>query len=184
MLRSIIAGASAGAVEIGMIPALHFAVRSNMSQPLPIPPNVNLPDVSEVLHTLTQNAVAKTRSQLNRHLPDGKKLPWPPFGKQWYAGCTTLIIGNSVKAGVRTLTMPLPRGTCRVLTTASRICCIRLLQGAPRGQGWKYFKNRERCGRLRRRCDGVTVGCHSLREHQDAAVRSLIHGDSPKSRCL
>ncbi|KAK2784081.1 hypothetical protein FQN52_006863 [Onygenales sp. PD_12] len=59
--RSIIAGASAGAVEI----------------------------------------FAKTRSQLNRRLPDGKKLPWPPFGKAWYAGCTTLIIGNSVKAGVR-----------------------------------------------------------------------------------
>lgn len=46
--------------------------------------------------------VAKTRSQLNRRLPDGKKLPWPPFGKQWYAGCTTLIIGNSLKAGIRT----------------------------------------------------------------------------------
>lgn len=45
--------------------------------------------------------VAKTRSQLNRKLPDGKKLPWPPFGKQWYAGCTTLIIGNSLKAGIR-----------------------------------------------------------------------------------
>jgi len=44
--------------------------------------------------------VAKTRSQLNRRLPDGKKLPWPPFGRQWYAGCTTMIIGNSVKAGV------------------------------------------------------------------------------------
>lgn len=44
---------------------------------------------------------AKTRSQLNRKLPDGKKLPWPPFGKQWYAGCTTLIIGNSLKAGIR-----------------------------------------------------------------------------------
>ncbi|GIJ87186.1 hypothetical protein Asppvi_006092 [Aspergillus pseudoviridinutans] len=44
---------------------------------------------------------AKTRSQLNRRLPDAKKLPWPPFGKQWYAGCTTLIIGNSLKAGIR-----------------------------------------------------------------------------------
>jgi solute carrier family 25 citrate transporter 1 len=48
-------------------------------------------------------AVAKTRSQLNRRLADGKKLPWPPFGKQWYAGCTTLIIGNSLKAGISTL---------------------------------------------------------------------------------
>ncbi|KAK5790510.1 hypothetical protein VI817_007797 [Penicillium citrinum] len=60
-LRSIIAGSSAGAVEI----------------------------------------VAKTRTQLNRRLAEGQKLPWPPFGKQWYAGCTTLIIGNSLKAGIR-----------------------------------------------------------------------------------
>ena len=45
--------------------------------------------------------VAKTRTQLNRRLPDSKKLPWPPFGKQWYAGCTSLIIGNSAKAGIR-----------------------------------------------------------------------------------
>lgn len=45
--------------------------------------------------------VAKTRTQLNRRLADGKKLPWPPFGPQWYAGCTTLIIGNSAKAGIR-----------------------------------------------------------------------------------
>ncbi|KAI9731466.1 MAG: hypothetical protein M1818_007856 [Claussenomyces sp. TS43310] len=44
---------------------------------------------------------AKTRTQLNRRLPDGKKLGWPPFGKAWYAGCTTLIIGNSLKAGIR-----------------------------------------------------------------------------------
>ena len=43
----------------------------------------------------------KTRTQLNQRLPDGKKLPLPPFGRQWYAGCTTLIIGNSIKAGVR-----------------------------------------------------------------------------------
>ncbi|PGH16095.1 hypothetical protein AJ80_05310 [Polytolypa hystricis UAMH7299] len=44
---------------------------------------------------------AKTRTQLNHRLPDSKKLPWPPFGKQWYAGCTTLIVGNSMKAGIR-----------------------------------------------------------------------------------
>ncbi|CAI4211693.1 unnamed protein product [Parascedosporium putredinis] len=61
VLRSILAGSLAGAVEI----------------------------------------VAKTRSQLNRRLADGKKLPWPPFGSQWYAGCTTLVIGNSLKAGIR-----------------------------------------------------------------------------------
>jgi len=47
---------------------------------------------------------AKTRTQLNRRLPDGKKLPWPKFGPEWYAGCTTLIIGNSIKAGIRFLT--------------------------------------------------------------------------------
>lgn len=67
-LRSIIAGATAGAVEISITYPAEFA---------------------------------KTRTQLNRQLPDGKKLPWPPFGKQWYAGCTTLIIGNSLKAGIR-----------------------------------------------------------------------------------
>ncbi|KOS22463.1 putative mitochondrial carrier [Escovopsis weberi] len=44
---------------------------------------------------------AKTRSQLNRRLAEGKKLPLPPFGAQWYAGCTTLIIGNAAKAGIR-----------------------------------------------------------------------------------
>jgi len=67
-LRSIIAGSSAGAVEIAITYPAEFA---------------------------------KTRSQLNRRLAEGKKLPWPPFGSQWYAGCTTLIIGNSIKAGVR-----------------------------------------------------------------------------------
>ncbi|KKK15662.1 putative mitochondrial tricarboxylate transporter (Ctp) [Aspergillus rambellii] len=67
-LRSIIAGSTAGAVEIAITYPAEFA---------------------------------KTRTQLNRRLADSKKLPWPPFGKQWYAGCTTLIIGNSLKAGIR-----------------------------------------------------------------------------------
>ncbi|PLN77982.1 mitochondrial carrier [Aspergillus taichungensis] len=67
-LRSILAGSTAGAVEIAITYPAEFA---------------------------------KTRTQLNRRLPDGKKLPWPPFGSQWYAGCTTLIIGNSAKAGIR-----------------------------------------------------------------------------------
>jgi solute carrier family 25 citrate transporter 1 len=44
---------------------------------------------------------AKTRTQLNQRLSSAQKLPWPPFGPQWYVGCTTLIIGNSIKAGVR-----------------------------------------------------------------------------------
>jgi hypothetical protein len=67
-LRSIIAGSTAGAVEIAITYPAEFA---------------------------------KTRTQLNRRLPDSKRLPWPPFGRQWYAGCTTLIIGNSLKAGIR-----------------------------------------------------------------------------------
>ena len=67
-LRSIIAGSTAGAVEIAITYPAEFA---------------------------------KTRIQLNRNLPSSQKLPFPPFGAQWYAGCTTLIIGNSIKAGVR-----------------------------------------------------------------------------------
>jgi solute carrier family 25 (mitochondrial citrate transporter), member 1 len=67
-LRSIIAGSTAGAVEIAITYPAEFA---------------------------------KTRTQLNQRLPSAQKLPWPPFGPQWYAGCTTLIIGNSIKAGVR-----------------------------------------------------------------------------------
>ncbi|KAI5806351.1 putative mitochondrial tricarboxylate transporter [Geopyxis carbonaria] len=70
VLRSLIAGACAGAIEISITYPAEFA---------------------------------KTRSQLNRRLATGKKLPWPKFGKEWYAGCTTAIIGNSVKAGVRFL---------------------------------------------------------------------------------
>lgn len=67
-LRSIIAGSTAGAVEIAITYPAEFA---------------------------------KTRTQLNQRLATGQKLPWPPFGAQWYAGCTTLIIGNSAKAGIR-----------------------------------------------------------------------------------
>lgn len=67
-LRSIIAGSTAGAVEIAITYPAEFA---------------------------------KTRTQLNQRLSSAQKLSWPPFGRQWYAGCTTLIIGNSIKAGVR-----------------------------------------------------------------------------------
>ncbi|OCK79311.1 tricarboxylate transport protein, mitochondrial precursor [Lepidopterella palustris CBS 459.81] len=67
-LRSILAGSTAGAVEIAITYPAEFA---------------------------------KTRIQLNQRLKDGKKLPFPPFGRQWYAGCTTLITGNSIKAGIR-----------------------------------------------------------------------------------
>lgn len=44
--------------------------------------------------------VAKTQAQLNQRLAKAQKLPWPKFGAEWYAGCTALIIGNSIKAGV------------------------------------------------------------------------------------
>ncbi|KAI1147928.1 putative transport protein [Nemania diffusa] len=67
-LRSIIAGATAGAVEIAITYPAEFA---------------------------------KTRTQLNRNLPSGAKVPWPPFGRPWYAGCTTLIVGNAAKAAIR-----------------------------------------------------------------------------------
>ncbi|KAL2441474.1 Mitochondrial citrate transporter A [Exophiala dermatitidis] len=68
-LRSIIAGSTAGAVEIAI------------TYPFDL---------------------LKTRSQLNRRLPDAKKVPLPRFpSKEWYTGCTTAIVGNAVKAGVR-----------------------------------------------------------------------------------
>ncbi|KAI1747611.1 putative transport protein [Xylaria castorea] len=69
-LRSIIAGATAGAVEISITYPAEFA---------------------------------KTRTQLDRNLAasGAKRQPWPPFGPQWYAGCTTLIVGNSAKAAIR-----------------------------------------------------------------------------------
>ncbi|KFY45753.1 hypothetical protein V494_00799 [Pseudogymnoascus sp. VKM F-4513 (FW-928)] len=67
-LRSVLAGSTAGAVEIAITYPAEFA---------------------------------KTRAQLNQRLTQGQKLPWPKFGPVWYAGCTTLIIGNSIKAGVR-----------------------------------------------------------------------------------
>ncbi|KAL9099348.1 MAG: hypothetical protein Q9163_005139 [Psora crenata] len=87
-LRSIIAGSTAGAVEIAITyPAECMSILTPQSagdRP------VNL-----------DRLVAKTRTQLNRRLPEGQKLGWPPFGKAWYAGCTTLMIGNSLKAGIR-----------------------------------------------------------------------------------
>ncbi|KAG4443237.1 hypothetical protein IFR05_001280 [Cadophora sp. M221] len=67
-LRSVLAGSTAGAVEIALTYPAEFA---------------------------------KTRTQLNQRLGNEKKLPWPRFGAPWYAGCTTLIVGNSIKAGVR-----------------------------------------------------------------------------------
>ncbi|KXT14780.1 hypothetical protein AC579_7813 [Pseudocercospora musae] len=69
-LRSILAGSTAGAIEIAITYPFEFL---------------------------------KTRTQLNQRLAssNSKPISFPPFGPQWYAGCTTLIIGNSIKAGVR-----------------------------------------------------------------------------------
>jgi solute carrier family 25 citrate transporter 1 len=108
-LRSILAGATAGAVEIGersskSAPAQSLT-QSRDSNHIPRRMYVDClskTDFSLGTDVLTCAAVAKTRTQLNRRLAAGQKLPWPPFGKQWYAGCTTLIIGNSAKAGIRT----------------------------------------------------------------------------------
>lgn len=68
LLRSTIAGSTAGALEIAITYPAEFA---------------------------------KTRIQLSRRSAGLGKQPWPPFGKAWYAGCTTLIVGNSLKAGIR-----------------------------------------------------------------------------------
>lgn len=98
------------------------------SKPSHIPPSVRqsppfLPGTLSL--TPGGGAVAKTRTQLNRRLPDGQKLGWPPFGKAWYAGCTTLIIGNSLKAGIRMETEG-SRGGSRL--TRCRLRCIRHVQ--------------------------------------------------------
>ncbi|KAL9124597.1 MAG: hypothetical protein Q9217_006089, partial [Psora testacea] len=89
-LRSIIAGSTAGAVEI----AITYPAECMSSF-------LTLQTVKILQAIDVKPTVAKTRTQLNRRLPDGQKLGWPPFGKAWYAGCTTLIIGNSLKAGIR-----------------------------------------------------------------------------------
>jgi hypothetical protein len=101
-MRSILAGATAGAVEICNASShpLLDAFADWLSQQSHTLPSVRCPPIAAALPTTDHCTVAKTRSQLNRRLTDGKKLPWPPFGKQWYAGCTTLIIGNSIKAGI------------------------------------------------------------------------------------
>ncbi|CAB10116.1 Citrate transporter [Schizosaccharomyces pombe] len=43
---------------------------------------------------------AKTRLQLYRNV-EGTKAKLPPFGLEWYRGCSTVIVGNSLKAAVR-----------------------------------------------------------------------------------
>lgn len=45
--------------------------------------------------------VAKTHSQLNRRLGASAKVPRPPFGLSWYAGCPSAIAGNAAKVAVR-----------------------------------------------------------------------------------
>lgn len=115
-LRSIIAGSTAGAVEISITyPAeCVYSFAALATQP-------------SIQAMLTLLIVAKTRTQLNRRLADSAKLPWPPFGAAWYAGCTTLIIGNSLKAGIRTF----PQSAISyetILLTWTRIRCFRSIQ--------------------------------------------------------
>jgi len=138
-LRSIIAGSTAGAVEIGMFFAPPWKQdRQAMNQwswlggLLAITYPAECMFLSRVLRArcpfgnglewfwsggvkmewrrgallIATTTVAKTRTQLNRRLASSEKLPWPPFGKAWYAGCTTLIIGNSLKAGIRESCLP------------------------------------------------------------------------------
>lgn len=125
-LRSIIAGSTAGAVEIGNVMPNHSSTsilitddRCVCLTAITYPAECTYHFRSQLMlgvNRLLQafilwgqaltglsstNPVAKTRTQLNRRLPDSKRLGWPSFGKAWYAGCTTLIIGNSLKAGIR-----------------------------------------------------------------------------------
>lgn len=85
-LRSIIAGSIGGAVEIAILYPAEF-LKTSKHPPL--------------RHIFRRPLMPSSGTQLNQRLADGKKLPLPPFGRQWYAGCTTLVIGNSIKAGVR-----------------------------------------------------------------------------------
>lgn len=102
--RSILAGGLAGGIEIGDYCPRHIGIAkyADDEKALHILPNVRwhalyrflqLSDIPEI--------VAKTRVQLNRNLPAEKKLGWPKFGRDWYAGCSTLVIGNALKAGIR-----------------------------------------------------------------------------------
>ena len=103
-LRSILAGGFAGAVEIGELLTNPPLPRNQAEriQESHILPSVSRPAaVSTAPPLIDTHAVAKTRIQLNRNLPAEKQLGWPKFGRQWYAGCSTLVIGNSLKAGIR-----------------------------------------------------------------------------------
>ena len=106
-LRSFLAGGIAGAVEIGLEALPRYASQHVLMLTVfcsyyisrrmyKARPQINWPD-----YWLTLIVVAKTRIQLNHRLSSEKRLPWPPFGKSWYAGCTTMIFGNSLKAGIR-----------------------------------------------------------------------------------
>lgn len=87
---SIVAGATAGAIEISKSSQIFLqfqVIESNYGSVITYP-----------------FEFAKTRAQLNRHLPQSQKLPFPPFpSKEWYTGCTTLIVGNAVKAATSEL---------------------------------------------------------------------------------
>lgn len=122
---------------------------------------------------LIQPVVAKTRSQLNRRLPEGKKLPWPPFGAQWYAGCTTMIIGNSVKAGVSE-SMPQVTGSRGLFMTytlrTQRIRSLRHIQISPCRYPhtcWSCYRD----GRIRRRSHRIPPRRHAIRIHKNTTHR-------------
>jgi hypothetical protein len=105
--------------------------------------------------------VAKTRTQLNRRLPDAAKLPWPPFGKAWYAGCTTLIIGNSLKAGIR-------RSPAHKLLVKERrrqehrIRGFRSVQGITTRFQWEYIGPENSDCWVWSWCHRVSAGCYSV----------------------
>lgn len=100
-LTPLLSTASA-ATTAGSFLTLMAASEKERSRPSPLRATIAGSVAGAVEIAITYPAeFAKTRSQLNRRLPQGQKLPWPQFGPQWYAGCTTLIIGNAIKAGVR-----------------------------------------------------------------------------------
>jgi hypothetical protein len=124
-----------------------------------------------VEQTILTHTVAKTRSQLNRRLAEGQKLPWPPFGKQWYAGCTTLIIGNSAKAGIRTLpslSVILKAGAKS--NCATRLRRIRSIQEYACRRRRQIVRSTNGPRWLWSWSDGIIVGCDAHREHQDDTV--------------
>ena len=131
-----------------------------------------------------QSPVAKTRSQLNRRLPEGKKLPWPPFGSQWYAGCTTMIIGNSVKAGVSESIPSIPSSRRYLMTYTPREYRIRSIRHIQISSCrhihtcWSCYRD----GRIRRRGHRISRCRHTLRIHKNTTHRRPQTSATPHER--